>query len=218
MDIRVTEKSAVVFDLDDTLYPEMDFLRSAYSQLARKLDPDDWKRLYALMFSLFRSRLDVFEIVGKRYGYDKMELLNIYRNHHPNIKLSKGVKKVVKSIKDKNGKFCILTDGRSITQRNKINALGLTDYVDMVIVSEEVGTEKPNEANFKLIMNQFQDHYYYYIGDNQRKDFIAPNKLGWRTVGLVDRGLNMHYDSHNYFGLNYEPNDYIMNFDEFNIL
>lgn len=33
---------------------------------------------------------------------------------------------------------------------------------------------------------------FYYIGDNLRKDFVAPNKLGWQTICLLDNGENIH--------------------------
>ena len=28
--------------------------------------------------------------------------------------------------------------------------------------------------------------------DNPQKDFIAPNRLGWATIGLLDSGSNIH--------------------------
>ena len=31
-----------------------------------------------------------------------------------------------------------------------------------------------------------------YVGDNLKKDFIAPNMLGWLTVCLKDDGRNIH--------------------------
>ena len=31
-----------------------------------------------------------------------------------------------------------------------------------------------------------------YIGDNPKKDFVAPNQLNWVTVGLRDDGRNIH--------------------------
>ena len=35
-------------------------------------------------------------------------------------------------------------------------------------------------------------HDFTYVGDNPRKDFIAPNALGWQTVCLKDDGRNIH--------------------------
>ena len=38
---------------------------------------------------------------------------------------------------------------------------------------------------------------FIYIGDNTKKDFIAPNKLGWETICLRDNGLNIHQQNFN---------------------
>ena len=33
---------------------------------------------------------------------------------------------------------------------------------------------------------------FYYVGDNTKKDFVTPNKLGWKTICLKDQGKNIH--------------------------
>ena len=47
-------------------------------------------------------------------------------------------------------------------------------------------------ASYEQIMQRWPGKRYVYIGDNPRKDFIAPNRLGWLTLGLVDCGANIH--------------------------
>ena len=83
----------------------------------------------------------------------------------------------------------ILTDGRSITQRLKIAALGLEKYP--VYISEEWNSEKPCEKRFQAIMAEHPAQQYIYIGDNPQKDFLAPN-MGWLTVGLRGDKQNIH--------------------------
>src|SRR5690606_21953116 len=87
--------------------------------------------------------------------------------------------------------LAIITDGRSITQRNKIKALKLDDFIDEYVISEEFGSEKPNINNFELIQNKFKCKKYTYVGDNVLKDFISPNNLGWLTIGLCNNGFNI---------------------------
>ena len=42
-------------------------------------------------------------------------------------------------------------------------------------------------------MSKFPECQYYYIGDNVKKDFITPNKLGWKTIGMRDvDSVNIH--------------------------
>ncbi len=89
----------------------------------------------------------------------------------------------------------LITDGRSITQRKKILALGLDKYIsnEMIIISEEFGSEKPSLDNYKYFMKRKPNcNHFVYVGDNTQKDFIAPNTLGWTTIGLIDDGSNIH--------------------------
>ncbi len=218
MDLKVDHKTVIVFDLDDTLYNEMDYLRSAYKSIAKKLDAEKWEALFAKMFSLFRSKEDVFEFVSIKYGNDKTALISSYRAHEPKLCLFDNVMEVINKIKEKGGKIAIITDGRSSTQRVKIKALGLLDLVDKIIISEEVGSEKPNERNYRIIEDSFPNCNYLYMADNLRKDFIAPNRLGWNSIGLVDNGLNMHFDGHLYFNKECLPNNFVTSFKEINIV
>ena len=90
MDLKVDHTTAVIFDLDDTLYNEIEYLKSAFAQIARELEKDSWKALYARMFSLYRSRQDVFQYLSDIYVTDKNYLLQLYRGHQPEIRLYEG--------------------------------------------------------------------------------------------------------------------------------
>ena len=218
MDIPVDERTVIVFDLDDTLYNEMAYLKSAYAEIAQNLDPDHWRMLFARMYSLFRSKQDVFAFLIANYDTDKQQLLDTYRSHRPQLELFDGVLETMRAIKAKKGKIGIITDGRSSTQRVKLEALGILDLIDSVVISEEIGSEKPDEANYRHIEKAFPDCSYLYMADNLRKDFITPNERGWKTLGLIDNGLNMHFDGHKYFDAPHRPKEFVLNFEEITIV
>jgi putative hydrolase of the HAD superfamily len=218
MDITVSHQTTVVFDLDDTLYNEIDFLISAYKEIAKQLNPINWTLLYINMFSRYKENIDVFHFLSEEYNIPKKELVKIYRNHVPTINLKSGVLPLLKKIKNKKGKIAIITDGRTVTQRQKIKSLSIEKYLDTVIISEDTSFEKPHTNNFSVIENKFNSTQYYYIGDNLKKDFIAPNQLGWRTIGLINGGLNIHYDSYKYLDKNNLPQDFIFSFKDLNII
>ncbi len=54
---------------------------------------------------------------------------------------------------------------------------------------------------------------YFYIADNPRKDFITPNRLGWTTICLLDRGQNVHSQNFD-ISSKYLPHFLINSFDE----
>ena len=218
MDIRVDNNTVIVFDLDDTLYNELDYLKSAYKTIALYVDPDAWKPLYAKMFSLYRNKINVFEFVADAYSTDLGLLVEMYRNHQPNIQLFDGVLEIFDAIKSRNGKIGIITDGRSHTQRAKLESLGILKYIDCIVISDEIGSEKPNVANFKAIENSLSGSVYYYIADNLKKDFVAPNALGWKSVALIDNGKNIHSESHKHMIPQNLAQDFILDLHELLIL
>lgn len=217
MDIKIDNRTVVVFDLDDTLYNEMDFLKSAYTSIAKRLDPGGWKALLIKMFSLYRSNLDVFNWLTEQYAINKEDLVTLYRSHIPEIKPFEGVMELCMKIREKGGRLGILTDGRALTQRNKIHVLGLTDIMDYIGISEEIGAEKPNPVNFRHVEAHFKLDMYYYFGDNLKKDFISPNSMGWKTIGIIDNGLNIHYDQYLYWNETHIPGDFINSYNELRI-
>lgn len=218
MDIKIDHNTVVVFDLDDTLYNELDYLKSAYHSIALFLEPKDWKQLYSKMFSLYRCQVNVFDFVASTYNIKIGSLIEMYRNHEPSIQLFDGVLEVFDAIKSKKGKIGIITDGRSKTQRAKLRSLGILDYLEAIVVSDEIGSEKPSLANFQAIENSIIGKDYYYIADNFKKDFIAPNVLGWKSVALIDNGMNIHYESHKHTNPKNLPQDFILNFKDLQII
>lgn len=218
MDIKVDHNTVIVFDLDDTLYNELDYLKSAYKSIALFLEPNAWRQLYAKMFSLYRCKINVFEYLTNAYNTEIGLLVEMYRHHHPDIKLFDGVIEIFEAIKSKNGKIGIITDGRSNTQRAKLKSLGILNYIDSIIISEEIGSEKPSFANFKAIERSLLGNIYYYIADNLKKDFIAPNALGWKSVALLDNGKNIHFEGHKYMHTESLPQYFIFNFKELVII
>lgn len=192
-------KFCVVFDLDDTLYKEIDYLKSAYRFIADQLETEHCpaERIYNAMLNEYYNGRNAFAVVKSIFDIDTPieTILHWYRTHIPNIALPDDSKELLDYLHDKDIPIGILTDGRSVTQHNKIKALGLNRYVQEqnVVISEEFGSEKPEEKNYRYFELQYPGiDNFIYVGDNPQKDFITPNRLGWKTVGLLDDGHNIH--------------------------
>ena len=218
MDIKIDCDSVVVFDLDDTLYNEIDFLISAYKEISSYLDIDNCKILYSKMLSLYKNSVNVFDFLVKNYDITKVELIKIYVNHIPDIKLNIGALNLLESIKIKGGKIAIITDGRSISQRNKIKALKIEHLIDFLSISEEIKFDKPSFEPFLRIQSFFELKKYYYFADNHKKDFVTPNKLSWSTIEVIDNGKNIHSNSFSYEESIYRPTNVIFNLQEIKII
>lgn len=181
----------IVFDLDDTLAYEVDYLKSAYLEIATKLGGN---ALYNKMIEMYERGENVFEYLSNNHDISLSDLLSIYRNHFPDITLIEGARDVLQYCKANKYKIGLISDGRSVTQRNKLKALGIESLFDSIVISEEFGSEKPNENNYLNFTDNSIDSYFY-IADNTKKDFVTPNKLGWTTICLIDSGNNIHPQS-----------------------
>ncbi len=132
----------IVFDLDDTLYPELEYVKSGFSSVAYYLAEIfklDEKLLYNNMLEKLEvdGRGKIFDNILKLYNIYSMKNVNkclsIYRNHKPKIELS------IKSINclKKFNKFplYLVTDGNKLVQRKKINALQLNKDFKKIFIT-----------------------------------------------------------------------------------
>lgn len=183
----------VVFDLDDTLYKEVDYVRSGLMAVAHHFGDDS---LLALMLKARSKGMNAFEAVKEQRSDAEIDkMIEIYRNHKPQISLPRDTTLTLDYLHSKYT-LALVTDGRSVGQRNKIEALALERYFapEDIIISEEFGSDKHSAANFKTIeKNHPGAESYFYIGDNPEKDFYQPNLLGWHTIMLEDvNHVNIH--------------------------
>lgn len=182
----LNQVDGVVFDLDDTLYSEKNYVRSGYRKIAQNY-PDIENAEEKLWNSFLKGEKAIDKVFDEARldEKEKKNALNIYREHMPVIELYTGVSEMLIRIKNKGKKIGIITDGRPDGQKNKIKALKLD--VDQVIITDELGGiqyRKPNKKAFELMQNSWKIAFnkMVYIGDNITKDFIAPKELGMKVI------------------------------------
>lgn len=182
---KIGQIKGVIFDLDDTLYSEKEYVKSGFEAVSEYLG-GGYERI---LWDYFSNGLSVIDELLNNYKikYKKEELLNIYRNHKPDIKLYEGVLDLLKRLKNKGIKVGIITDGRPNGQRNKLEKLGLISLVDDYIITDELGGvqfRKPCDIAFRIMINRWRlnPSEVVYIGDNISKDFQAPKQLGMKNI------------------------------------
>ena len=186
---------AVIFDLDDTLYSEKEYVRSGFCEIAKILP--EIQNAEEKLYSLFESGKPAIDYLLRSEGIYSDELkekcLNAYRTHTPDIHLYDGVRELLIRLRQKGYMLGIITDGRPDGQRAKIIALGLDSLVDEIIITDELGgteARKPSDKAFLLMHERLNkisgEKIDYsemcYVGDNTAKDFIAPESLLMRAI------------------------------------
>lgn len=196
MALIINEQTVVVFDLDDTLYPEQDYVRSGFNYLSQLI-----RQYYQIetgdeLWQLFnQGAKDAIGEVCQRYHLPisaKDDLIAAYRYHQPDLTLAPSIQSVIDRLQQQHVRIAVITDGRGITQRSKLTALGLLTRLDALAISAELGVGKPDPTPYQYIMRHLPASHYVYIGDNPRKDFITAKQLGWYTVGIRDTGQHIH--------------------------
>ena len=180
---------AVIFDLDDTLYGEKEYVRRGYREVAKLLSQiqNTEEKMWSFFEQGFPAIDKLLETEGISSDVIKQKCVQTYRNHIPEIHLYDGAYELLISLRKRSYRLGIITDGRPEGQRAKIEALGLTDYVDRIIITDELGGpqfRKPNPQAF-VMMREYLDVPYErmcYVGDNIKKDFIAPELLGIQSL------------------------------------
>ena len=182
---------AVVFYFDDTLYPESSFQRSGFDFIAQKLRQSRMQITSREIFQLYQQYpKTLFNELADHYElpYTAQELIRLYRNHFPRIRISAEVSETLKKLK-KGYKLGLLTDYFYKTQVNKVKALGIKDFFDCIIYTDKIGAPKPAIKGFKLIKEKFNagDRKIIYVGDNEEKDFWGAKKAGFFTVKFANK-------------------------------
>jgi putative hydrolase of the HAD superfamily len=184
---------ALVFDLDDTLYQERDFVASGYQAVARHL-AGRCGCSFESAFSIMMTTLDtlgrdkVFPALLERLpdvSIPLAELVAVYRQHSPMICLFPGYLELLRDLA-RQYRLGVITDGLPDVQERKVRALGLESVVGKVIYTWEYGLErqKPHPFAFSLMLEALHadPESTLFVGDNPDKDCRGAHGVGMKCA------------------------------------
>jgi len=184
---------ALIFDLDDTLYRERDFLVSGFRAVAEFLSAGagrSWEEIHATMMLTLDSegRRRVMPAVLERFpgsGLQIADLVEVYRRHVPSIRLFDGYAELLKELRA-SYRLGIVTDGAPEVQRAKCAALGLVGAVDHILCTWEngQGMEKPHPFPFCQMLDRLHvaASEALFVGDSLEKDVRGAHGVGMKCV------------------------------------
>jgi glycosyltransferase involved in cell wall biosynthesis/FMN phosphatase YigB (HAD superfamily) len=183
----------VVLDIDDTLYLERDYVRSGFDAVGA------WAREELGVDDLGERAWAAFEAGVRRTIFDEAlagcgveaangvvpRLVEVYRAHTPTIDMLPDARAWLDALAP-HVTLAVVTDGPLASQQAKAEALTLTRWADLVLFTESLGPGrgKPHPAAFEQLERELglSGDRCAYVADNPAKDFVAPHRLGWRTV------------------------------------
>jgi putative hydrolase of the HAD superfamily len=185
----------VVFDLDDTLYLERDYVWSGFSKLApwakATLGISDFHlKAWALFVQGVRGHIFDHVLVAAGVRPDQgtvRAMVDMYREHVPDIQLTVDAANCLREIR-RQAHAALISDGPEQSQRNKVKALGIEERFEKIVLTASLGSEysKPHVKSFLDVQRHFGKgvEEYIYVADNPTKDFVGPRSLGWKTMRI----------------------------------
>ncbi|EHJ51704.1 HAD family hydrolase [Streptococcus macacae] len=208
--------TAIVFDVDDTIYDQ----QAPYRQAMQKSFPDFDVSQMNQAYIRFRHYSDTGfpkVISGKwtteyfriwrcqqtlaEFGYPHVSeeegshFQAIYENELDNITMLDEMRLTLDFLKKKKVPIGVITNGPTEHQLKKVKRLGLYDYVEpkRVIVSQATGFQKPEKEIFNLAAEQFDMNpgTTLYVGDSYDNDIMGAFNGGWHSMWFNHRGRSL---------------------------
>jgi putative hydrolase of the HAD superfamily len=190
---------AVLFDMDDTLYPERLFVDAGFRAVARYLAERFARsegaladRLWALHAKHGRGRL--FDTLLGELGLgDEPDLvlacLLVYRTQRTALQPYPGVEATLERLRSVGVATGVVSDGHAAIQRRKLAGLGaIAERLDVVVMTDELGQAyaKPSPVPFRVACRLLDvpPSLATYVGNDPRKDFRGARDAGLHTIRL----------------------------------
>lgn len=203
---------SVFFDLDDTLHdhqkPFRDAITRSFPEVFddrtimsiykkfRECSDDLWTAYVTNEIALDEMRIQrisqtmkFFDMILTREQAETFQL--IYESCLSNLELFPMVNELLGALQEKGLQVGIITNGPAEHQRNKIKALGLTNYIseEHIFISGELGIAKPDPRIFQLAAEKtgHSPSELLYVGDSWDNDVIGAYQAGWDAVWFNHR-------------------------------
>jgi putative hydrolase of the HAD superfamily len=186
---------AVVFDLDDTLFPQSSWLAGAWRAVAIAASASHGVPADELEQALLRTAeqgtakggiIDRALLSLGRADVEIAPLVECFRSHAPaELTLYPGARELLDALRP-HCRLGLITDGDVDIQRGKVAALGIGSSFDAVVYSDELGRErrKPDAAPFEAALRQLgvAPSDAAYVGDNPAKDVVGARRAGMVAI------------------------------------
>ena len=195
--IKRRDIEGIIFDLDNVLYDETDYIFTAYREIASYLSKNyrvNENDVFTKLVDSFKKKTSMYPRLFNDILHDLRldnllpEILDIYSSVQPKIKLYEGIEEILLKLNRKY-KLGLLTNGNVKTQKNKVMLLNIENLFDEILYARELGdnNEKPNTMAYRVLLDRLgiPSKNAICIGDNPYTDFIGAKRFGILTVRVL---------------------------------
>lgn len=196
--------STYLFDLDGTLYDRDNLVRSIAISQFEKFGAE-LRQISEQEYVSKIERLDNHGHLLKEVLYEKLAfelsldtklkdrlLKHFWETYDNYLVLDPDIRRTLRGLKEAGVKLGIITNGGTARQQMKIQMLGLHDYFDVILISEQEGIKKPNPEIFRRALERccVSHQTSVFIGDNPIADIDGAKAAGldaiWKSVPYWD--------------------------------
>ena len=190
--------SAVLFDLDETLLDRTTslraFLTDQYGRFGGRLgslEIDNWASRFLALDERGRVHKSVvYPALLEEFGGDRSAADALLADYLEGCSLHArplpGMAETLKGLRSGGISLGIVTNGESAFQARHIEALGLHDLVDVVLISQAEGLRKPEAELFQRAAARLgvPPGRCLFVGDDPEADILGAHAAGMQTAWL----------------------------------
>ena len=199
---------AIFFDVDDTLYDQVDTFRRAYEEVfgnrfeldirelfkarSRRSDEvfEDSQTGKITMEAMYIHRgQKAFEDLGFSITVEEaLEFQAAYARNQANLMVPECTAQLLDELKEKGIQLGVITNGPSAHQWKKVNALIVSRWMPEknLIVSGDIGIIKPNRGIFDVARERVgvEEDEIWFVGDSYLNDIVGAKGAGWKALWI----------------------------------
>lgn len=190
---------AILFDLDDTLNDRQAtlkiFVEHFLQEFASKLEPisfDDLLFEYQRVDAGgYRPRDQVHDLLADSLPWlepiKPLTLVAFWYGLFPKLSVPMPhARETLIALQTRGIKLGLVTNGKSKIQNQKVDTLELREFLDVILVSEDVDIKKPDPRIFQIALEQLQLEaaQVWMVGDHPVNDVLGAQGAGLTGVWL----------------------------------
>ena len=194
-----------LFDLDNTLYPEIKYLEKAYQEISQFLEYKtniDSKKIYDFLLINFKEngRNNLFNKMFLHFDINSAflnDILNILRSFEPQqkIPLFSTIYNILPNIINQSKKVFVVTNGNIIQQKNKVKNIEWNSLDEsLIFIYANEFKKKPSNKCFNYIKNKYllSKDLTIMIGDSLTdKNFAKNSGISFMFINEFINKYNM---------------------------
>ena len=198
---KVPGLKAIIFDLDETLFPQKPWILKKLSMLhdELKIEKVTKDKFVDTGLRLLEEghRADLLDRLVELFKLPSDKMIPTYRNLVPDTREYPDVKPVLSELKSQGYLIGLLTDNPPLSQKQKLQSTGLENFFDAIHFTKESGFEKPDPQGFMQIRKKLnvEANECCMVGDHLYKDIIGGHNAGFAALCWLQRsGAMFNFD------------------------